>query len=507
MQVAIGCDPEAHCDHRYLSESPSGSLASARKETVQGSTTSPHRGGWQPSSPVTRTIGGRFDGGEEEEVVELDAVEELVTDVVGIVEPVGGGALSPKAPIRSRPNPSHHFFMGSSWRRTVARHTRIIGPRGAHILVGSGGSPLTRSCESAAAAGSGSLSAHSRCGIFGNGREEINVTRLADSPRPSTNATELAECELVRAGDVIVGRFRSVPEDARFPHAGAITRHCFVFPRRGVWIQHDGQEAFVADPTRVTLYNPRQAYERRALDPKGDHSDWITVSDAIAREVVGAFDPAAADSPTRVFQHPYAPAGAGLYLAQRRLHQYVCRNREPDLLLVEESAIDIFARTISGLYAQCGAAANDSPPLTPHHRDTVEQVCAYLNHTLTTNLSLTAISREVGASVFHLCRIFRRGTGLTVHAYRHHLRLRRALEALEHPDMDLLSLALDLGYSGHSHFTAAFRRRFGLVPSKLRDDMKAMEGPASPQKWAAENPRRSRTARGNRRWSKPRSSC
>jgi AraC-like DNA-binding protein len=78
--------------------------------------------------------------------------------------------------------------------------------------------------------------------------------------------------------------------------------------------------------------------------------------------------------------------------------------------------------------------------------------------------------------VFHLCRLFRRRTGLTIHAYRHHLRLRNALEPLEQADADLLALALDLGYSGHSHFTALFRRQFGIVPSRLRDRL-AMTAP------------------------------
>jgi AraC-like DNA-binding protein len=32
----------------------------------------------------------------------------------------------------------------------------------------------------------------------------------------------------------------------------------------------------------------------------------------------------------------------------------------------------------------------------------------------------------------------------------------------------LTRLALDLGYSSHSHFTASFRRAFGLTPSAAR---------------------------------------
>ena len=70
--------------------------------------------------------------------------------------------------------------------------------------------------------------------------------------------------------------------------------------------------------------------------------------------------------------------------------------------------------------------------------------------------------------MFHLCRCFRAGTGLTLHEYRTQLRLRGALEALESGDCDLTRLALDTGFSSHSHFTAAFRRVFDATPSRVR---------------------------------------
>jgi AraC family transcriptional regulator len=34
--------------------------------------------------------------------------------------------------------------------------------------------------------------------------------------------------------------------------------------------------------------------------------------------------------------------------------------------------------------------------------------------------------------------------------------------------MDLTELSVTLGYSSHSHFTAAFRRHYGIPPSLLR---------------------------------------
>ena len=48
------------------------------------------------------------------------------------------------------------------------------------------------------------------------------------------------------------------------------------------------------------------------------------------------------------------------------------------------------------------------------------------------------------------------------------MRLRTALERAADPGADLTDLALDLGYSSHSHFTAAFRKAFGVTPSAFR---------------------------------------
>jgi AraC-like DNA-binding protein len=274
---------------------------------------------------------------------------------------------------------------------------------------------------------------------------------------------------LVKTAHVTVGQFRCAPSAANFRSAGAITAHTFVFPRRGVWIQHEGAPPFVADPTRVTLYNPGQPYERHALDPDGDHSDWIAVSDDIARDVVASHDPRAADSPDRVLRFAYAPSHAPLHLAQRRLYEYLQRSPAPDVLFIEESALLLFAGTVAGVYARArDGRSRDRRALTRRNHETVEAVCAYLNRTFTENHSLGAIARAVDTSVFHLCRIFRRATGLTVHEYRHHLRLRHALDRLA-VERDLLTIALDLGYSGHSHFTAAFRRHFGEVPSRVRE--------------------------------------
>jgi AraC-like DNA-binding protein len=64
--------------------------------------------------------------------------------------------------------------------------------------------------------------------------------------------------------------------------------------------------------------------------------------------------------------------------------------------------------------------------------------------------------------------VFQERTGVPVHRYLTLLRLRASLERLAEGASDLTELALELGFSSHSHFTDAFRREFGFSPSDVR---------------------------------------
>ena len=91
-----------------------------------------------------------------------------------------------------------------------------------------------------------------------------------------------------------------------------------------------------------------------------------------------------------------------------------------------------------------------------------------LHDRLMDRLRLPDISRAAGVSPAYLTDLFTRTEGIPLHQYLTHLRLGRALLELPHTN-DLTSLALDLGFSSHSHFTFMFRRAFGCTSSQFRD--------------------------------------
>ena len=117
------------------------------------------------------------------------------------------------------------------------------------------------------------------------------------------------------------------------------------------------------------------------------------------------------------------------------------------------------------------------------HDACVARARAHLQERFRERLRLADVARAACASADHLTRLFRRATGTTLHGYLLQLRLTAALDAIVDSDVDLTTLALDLGFASHSHLTLAFRRHFGVAPSVARRGLKRGRPPA-PASWS-----------------------
>jgi AraC family transcriptional regulator len=263
---------------------------------------------------------------------------------------------------------------------------------------------------------------------------------------------------------ITIGAFRCSTAHPSFSDSGPIRQDCFVFPRTAVVIEHDGARPFVADPTVITLYNRSQVYGRRPVSRDGDRCDWFAVSRDLLRGALADRDRAAADS-DRPMRFMHAPSDAATYLEQRRLFTTVCNADTLDPLAVEERVVALLDRVLQLAYRAHRSRAAADRRRTALLADATRQ---WIAPRAAERLTLSRIAAAMDCSVFHLCRSFRRATGLTLHDYREQVRLRLALERVVDAERDLSRLALDLGYSSHSHFTAAFGRAFGAPPSAAR---------------------------------------
>lgn len=78
------------------------------------------------------------------------------------------------------------------------------------------------------------------------------------------------------------------------------------------------------------------------------------------------------------------------------------------------------------------------------------------------------VAAEAGFSRFHCQRIFRSMTGESIAELVRRLRLERAAYRLRHEQVNVIDVALDVGYGSEASFSRAFRRGYGMSPGRYR---------------------------------------
>jgi AraC-like DNA-binding protein len=266
---------------------------------------------------------------------------------------------------------------------------------------------------------------------------------------------------LLTTPTLTIGEFHCPPEDARWRETNRIgDRAHVVFPRRSVLIRQAGRKPVLATPNHTILYNADQHYRRELHHALGDYSVFVELADeSLASAGAGCLDD---EGRLRV---THVPADRRTYLLQ---HLIVRQLRSgADELAAEELAVRL---VLSALAAAPRRARRDGRARTTNaHRELAEAAKSELTTDLRARRTLDELARKLHTSPFHLARVFRAQTGFTVARYRTALRLRAALERLPASDRDLSALALELGFSSHSHFTSSFTREYGLPPSAVRN--------------------------------------
>ncbi len=276
---------------------------------------------------------------------------------------------------------------------------------------------------------------------------------------------EILDETLFSSGTVTV---RDTACHGRCKHAGpeeCATSTQLVFPYRGVYVRHVGQDQAVAEPNQVLFFNAWQGYRVSHPVAGGDANLSLMISEPQLRELAprellhdgyGEHDrPYATFRPLRL--RIDARTQALVALLRHKLRQHVA---EP---LEAESLALTLARRALGPRTACRAVASASAG----RQRLVDRAKLVLASDVARRWTLADVASEVRVSPIYLTQVFQQVEGLPLYRYQLHLRLARALDLLAEYD-DLTTLALELGFSSHSHFSAAFRQMYGESPSRFR---------------------------------------
>jgi AraC family transcriptional regulator len=240
------------------------------------------------------------------------------------------------------------------------------------------------------------------------------------------------------------------------------TEHQIAIPLSGVNVRQVDGKLYTVSPSHATLSNRGEEYRVAHPYGSGETQLNIVLQDALLAELLCAKSPEMENRHERPFVERQLPLTSKLHLAVHML-MAAARSRASLELELEETTIIL----IEHLFRVGGEHANTST-LSKRDSELAHHAQALLASCYSQPITLRDLASNLGTSVYHLCRVFRRTTNTTLWSQVQKLRARAALTQLANGKHDLTALALSLGYSHHSHFTAAFHREVGLTPSAAR---------------------------------------
>jgi len=230
-----------------------------------------------------------------------------------------------------------------------------------------------------------------------------------------------------------------------------------VFPYRGVYVRHLGQDQAVAEANQVLFFNNTEEYRVSHPVPGGDASLTLVIAESQLREL----------APRMLLRD-----GAKLAFRQQRLR--IDARAQVLVALLRHSLREKIAEPLEAEILALTLVQRALGPRTTHtagasvgRQRLVDRVKLVLSSDLARRWTLAEIAAEVRGSPVYLTQVFQQVEGLPLYRYQLRLRLARALDLLGQYD-DLTGLSLDLGFSSHSHFSASFRQMYGRSPSEFR---------------------------------------
>jgi AraC family transcriptional regulator len=256
--------------------------------------------------------------------------------------------------------------------------------------------------------------------------------------------------ETAHRGSALTIRFvRCRPHDCACGPVERATADALVLPLRGLFVKHySSRERVVADACQALFFRAGEPY--RVSHPVAGGDECLVLEPV--PEITGGT--------------PFAKAAAldAQLIARRELLRHRLEQRLATTLEAEESALALF----SCIGKLAPPAAAPSGRARTRQGEMVEAIRITLASRPGENWTLGELAKLVYSSPFHLARIFHAFAGLPLHRYHLRARMAAALREVLDTSRDLTAIGIDLGFSSHSHFTASFRRTFGMAPSALR---------------------------------------
>lgn len=103
-----------------------------------------------------------------------------------------------------------------------------------------------------------------------------------------------------------------------------------------------------------------------------------------------------------------------------------------------------------------------------YHQNIIDELLRWIVQQSNTSITISLVAERAGFSRWHLQRLFKKYTGMTLGKYIKNIRLDQAIIELIKGNDPIIFIALQCGYESQQTFTRAIKGYTGMNPGEIR---------------------------------------
>ena len=111
--------------------------------------------------------------------------------------------------------------------------------------------------------------------------------------------------------------------------------------------------------------------------------------------------------------------------------------------------------------------------MPPKEEDLILEAVKFIKENLSANITTKSVAEHVFMNPDHFNRIFKKKKGISIGEYIIQERMFLAKELLVNSDLNISTIAIEVGYNNYSHFTKMFKKIYGMTPSEYKESFKS----------------------------------
>src|SRR5690606_18169277 len=99
----------------------------------------------------------------------------------------------------------------------------------------------------------------------------------------------------------------------------------------------------------------------------------------------------------------------------------------------------------------------------------IEQAKYFVLNNYNKQITIPSLAKRIGTNEFTLKKGFKELVGNTVFGYINEVKMNKAKKMLTNQNLSVSQVSELIGYKNPQHFSTAFKKRFGIIPSRFKN--------------------------------------